>query len=254
MNPISIVIAGFLIGALTSYSGVGAGALLTPLLVLAGGVATNVAIGSDLLFALATKIAALIAHVRANTVDRKLLMRLSPAGVIGALVGVGLTSFLHVKLAHTQFDHTLRIMLAVALLISALAIALRKMPADGVQHAPTYPLKRLAFIGFFVGLVVSLTSVGAGSLTLPLLLLMVPGVLASRLVGTDIAFSVALLVPALLGHLSIGDVNLQLSGLLILGSIPGVFVGARIHRTLPERAFRIGMSLILGIVGIVMIA
>ena len=252
MNPIAVVAAGFVIGALTAYSGVGAGALLTPMLVFAG-ISTNVAIGSDLLFALVTKIAAVIAHVRAKTIDRTLFWRLSPAGILGAIAGVGLTAFLHLRLAHSVFDHTLRVMLAVALLIAAVAIAFRKVPAEGA-HQATYPKWRLAGVGFFVGLTVSLTSVGAGSLTLPLLLVFVPGALASRLVGTDIAFSVALLIPALLGHLSIGDVNLQLSGLLILGSIPGVFVGARIHRALPERAFRVGMSLILGIIGVVMIA
>ena len=254
MNPAACIGAGFVIGVMIAYSGVGAGALLTPMLVL-GGVSAPVAIGSDLLFALVTKIVALVTHVRARTIDGALLRGLAPAGVAGTLVGVALTHQLHVRLGGSHVDHVLRLLLGVALVAAAIAIALRPwLGRRTVSQASTYPVKRLAALGFGVGLVVSMTSIGAGSLTLPLLLLCVPGVVLGRMVGTDIAFAVVLLVPSLLGHAAIGDVDARLSGLLLIGSIPGVIVGTRIHARLPDMAFRMGMAAILTTVGIVMLA
>ena len=102
----------------------------------------------------------------------------------------------------------------------------------------------------FVGTLVSITSIGSGSLTLPMLLLVLSTAQLRRLVGTDVAFAVVLLVPAIIGHWQLGDVNVRLAGLLLAGSIPGVLVGTPLATRLPERAFRIGLSLILVIVGI----
>jgi hypothetical protein len=253
LTPVLYALTGFVIGVLIAYSGVGAGALLTPLLVFVG-IPASTAIGSDLLFALVTKIVALYAHVRAKTIDRALLMRLAPAGVAGTLVGLVLTNWLHVHLGKTGVDHTLRVLLGCALIAAAVAVAVRPLLGKRREDVPvTYPRVSLAIVGFVVGLVVSLTSIGAGSLTLPLLLVAVPGVMLSRLVGTDIAFAVVLLVPSLLGHVAIGDVNVGLSALLLLGSIPGVFVGARIHVRLPDTSFRLGMAGILTLVGVFML-
>jgi len=252
MNALGCVVTGFVIGVLIAYSGVGAGSLLTPLLVLSG-VPASIAIGSDLLFALVTKVVALVAHVRARTIDRELLMRLGPAGFVGTIVGIALTNVLHVHLGRSNVDHILKLLLGVALVIAAVAISVRPFLGRATAPKPaSYPRKRLAVLGFFVGLMVSLTSIGAGSLTLPLLLLCVPGVTLSHMVGTDIAFAVVLLAPSLLGHAALGDVNLNLSALLLLGSIPGVFVGARIHARLPDALFRFGMAVILTTVGVFM--
>jgi hypothetical protein len=254
MHAAGYIFAGFVIGALIAYSGVGAGALLTPLLVLTG-VQASTAIGSDLLFALVTKVVAVVAHLRAKTIDRALLMRIAPAGVAGALCGVVLIGQLQVHLEHSHLDRLLRQMLAFALIVAAVAIAVRPylVRGDARPEPAFYPVKRLAVVGFAVGFIVSLTSIGAGSLTLPLLLICVPAVAVTRLVGTDIAFAVVLLVPSLIGHAALGNVNLQLTGLLLLGSIPGVIAGARIHARLPDRAFRFGMAGVLVTVAAVML-
>ena len=251
MNAFGCIVSGFVVGVLIAYSGVGAGALLTPLLVFSG-VPASIAIGSDLLFALVTKVVALVAHVRARTIDRELLMRLGPAGFAGTIVGIVLTNVLHVHLGRSNVDHVLKLLLGIALVIAAVAIAIRPFLGKAAPKSASYPRKRLAVLGFFVGLMVSLTSIGAGSLTLPLLLLCVPGVMLSNMVGTDIAFAVVLLAPSLAGHAALGDVNLKLSALLLLGSIPGVVVGARIHARLPDALFRFGMVVILTTVGIFM--
>lgn len=247
----SFVIVGFVVGCCIAYSGVGAGALTTPLLILLG-VGTDVAIGSDLLFALGTKLVAMIAHVQRRTVKWAVLWRLSLGGLPGAIIGVTVSAHLHRVLDIHQLEHVLRLAVAAALLLSAAVITFnRKLAGDLSQvKADQFPTIRIAAIGFFVGLTVSITSIGAGSLTLPLLLLVAPAVALRRLVGTDVAFAIVVLVPSLLGHLKIGDVNPRLAGLLLLGSVPGVFVGSFFVTRLPERWFRGALAAVLVIVAI----
>lgn len=254
MSELAIVVTGFFVGALTSYSGVGAGSLMTPALILMLGVRSDVAIGSDLLYALVTKLFALVAHARVQVIDRALLWILGPSGVLGAVVGLALTAFLHLRIPQGQLDHVLRDMLGATLLLAAAAIGFSRVAREeerpGAQ--PRLPVIRLALSGAFVGFMVSLTSIGAGSLTLPLLLLVLPNTPLRRLVGTDIAFAVILLVPSLIGHVGIGDVNAKLAGLLLLGSVPGVFVGASFVRRFSERIFRVGLTVVLIAVGVSM--
>ncbi|HEX3368367.1 MAG TPA: sulfite exporter TauE/SafE family protein [Candidatus Cybelea sp.] len=247
----SYVVVGFIVGACTAYSGVGAGAITTPLLIFLG-VGTDKAIGSDLLFALGTRLVAMIAHVQKRTVQVSVLWRLSIGGLPGAIIGVALSVWLHKHLDIKQLEHTLRLAVAGALLISAAGIIFnRKLAGDFSDTAANkLPTVRLALIGFFVGITVSITSIGAGSLTLPLLLLVAPVVALRRLVGTDLAFAVVVLVPSLLGHWKIGDVNPMIAGSLLLGSIPGVFVGSHFVTRLPERWFRGALACVLVIVAL----
>jgi hypothetical protein len=247
----SYVVVGFIVGACTAYSGVGAGAITTPLLIFLG-VGTDKAIGSDLLFALGTRLVAMIAHVQKRTVQVSVLWRLSIGGLPGAIIGVALSVWLHKHLDIRQLEHTLRLAVAAALLISAAGIIFnRKLASDFSDAAANnLPTLRLALIGFFVGITVSITSIGAGSLTLPLLLLVAPVVALRRLVGTDLAFAVVVLVPSLLGHWKIGDVNPMIAGSLLLGSIPGVFVGSHFVTRLPERWFRGALACVLVIVAL----
>ncbi len=252
---LSYVLVGFIVGACTAYSGVGAGAITTPLLIFLG-VGTDKAIGSDLLFALVTRLVAMIAHVQKRTVQTSVLWRLSIGGLPGAIIGVVVSAHLHKTLEVHELERVLRIAVAAALLISAAGIIFNRrlasdVPADG---NPEYlPSARLAAIGFFVGLTVSITSIGAGSLTLPLLLLVAPVVALRRLVGTDLAFAVVVLVPSLLGHWRIGDVNPMIAGSLLLGSIPGVFVGSHLLTRLPERWFRGALAGVLVIVALALL-
>jgi uncharacterized protein len=251
----SFVIVGFIVGVCIAYSGVGAGALTTPLLVLFLGVGTDVAIGSDLLFALGTKLVAMIAHVQRRTVQPSVLWRLSVGGLPGAIIGVIVSAHLHRVFDLHQLEHVLRLAVAAALLISAAGIIFnRGLAGDrSAAEANGMPTFRIAAIGFFVGLTVSITSIGAGSLTLPLLLLVAPSVALRRLVGTDVAFAIVVLVPSLLGHWQIGDVNPKLAGLLLLGSVPGVFVGSQLVTRLPERWFRSALAGVLVVVAIALL-
>jgi hypothetical protein len=248
----SYVVVGFIVGACTAYSGVGAGAITTPLLIFMG-VGTNTAIGSDLLFALGTRFVAMLAHVQKRTVHLPVLWRLSLGGLPGAIIGVALSAYLHRHLDIKQLEHVLRLAVAAALIVSAAGIVFNRKLAGDRSEAATLPTFRLAAIGFFVGLTVSITSIGAGSLMLPLLLLVAPVVALRRLVGTDLAFAVVVLVPSLLGHWRLGDVNPTIAGSLLLGSIPGVFVGSHFVTRLPERWFRGALACILVVVAIALL-
>lgn len=252
---VSLVIVGFIVGACTAYSGVGAGALTTPLLVLFLGVGTDVAIGSDLLFALGTRLVAMVAHVQRRTVQVSVLWRLSLGGLPGAIIGVIVSAHLHRVFDLHQLEHVLRLAVAAALLISAAGILFnRGLAGDrSAAAADDMPTFRIAAIGFFVGLTVSITSIGAGSLALPLLLLVAPAVALRRLVGTDVAFAIVVLVPSLLGHWKIGDVDPKLAGMLLLGSVPGVFVGSHLVTRLPERWFRGALAGVLVVVAIALL-
>ncbi len=245
----SYVLVGFIVGTCMSYSGVGAGAITTPLLIFLG-VRTNTAIGSDLLFALGTKIVAMLTHVRARTVQWSVLWRLGMGGLPGAVIGVLVSAYLKQHLDIKQLELILRIAVAVALLVSAAAIIFNRKLARDTASAPggEPPTWRLAALGLFVGLCVSITSIGAGSLTLPLLLMIAPAIALRRLVGTDLAFAVVILVPALIGHWKIGDVNPAISVSLLIGSIPGVFVGTHFVTRLPERWFRGALAGVLVVV------
>jgi|SRR5579883_1242785 len=250
----SYVLVGFIVGTCMSYSGVGAGAITTPLLIFLG-VRTNTAIGSDLLFALGTKIVAMLTHVRARTVQWSVLWRLGIGGLPGAVIGVLVSAYLKQHLDIKQLELILRIAVAVALLVSAAAIIFNRKLARDAASAPDAepPTWRLAALGLFVGLCVSITSIGAGSLTLPLLLMIAPGIALRRLVGTDLAFAVVILVPALIGHWKIGDVNPGISVSLLIGSIPGVFVGTHFVTRLPERWFRGALAGVLVVVALALL-
>jgi uncharacterized protein len=247
------VLVGFIVGTCTAYSGVGAGAITTPLLIFLA-VPTNTAIGSDLLFALGTRLVAMIAHLQRRTVQLSVLWRLSIGGLPGAVIGVIITAYLHRHLDIKQLEHVLRIAVAAALLVSAAGIIFnRKLAGDAPSGSSQLPTVRLALIGFFVGLTVSITSIGAGSLMLPLLLLVAPSVALRRLVGTDLAFAVVVLVPSLLGHWRLGDVNTAIAVSLLAGSIPGVFLGSYFVTKLPERWFRGALAGVLVVVALALL-
>jgi len=248
------VLVGFIVGTFMAYSGVGAGAITTPLLIFLG-VTTNTAIGSDLLFALGTKIVAMLTHLQRHTVYWPVLWRLSAGGLPGALIGVMISAYLHRHLDVAQLEQVLRIAVAVALLISAAGIIFnRKLARDAPAAPPSaLPTLRLAGIGFFVGVSVSITSIGAGSVTLPLLLMVASSVALRRLIGTDLAFAVVVLIPSLIGHWRIGDVNPGIALPLLLGSIPGVFIGTQLVTRLPESWFRGALAGVLLVVALALL-
>lgn len=241
---------GFLIGFLVGLTGVGAGALTTPLLISGVGMSPALAVGTDLLFAALTKASAAWRHHRLGNVDWRIVGWLAAGSLPGALAMLAWLSLAH---ADTQaLAMHIRKWLAITLVISALAIAaypwLIRARANWAGSAgepkPGPRIATLAF-GFVLGTLVTLTSVGAGSIGVTVLSILYPGLLARRLVGTDIVHAIPLTLLSGLGHAHLGNLDLTVLTLLLLGSIPGIAIGSRITGMVPDWVLRLALALVL---------
>ncbi|EFC79980.1 sulfite exporter TauE/SafE family protein [Parafrankia sp. EUN1f] len=228
-----VTLAGVLVGFVVGLTGMGGGALMTPILVLLFGVQPLAAVSSDLVASAVMKPVGATVHLRRGTVHRGLVTWLVlgsvPAGFCGVLIlramGDGETVQDRMKI----FMGAILIVAALAMLAKA-ELDRRRGPApadDAAVEVTVRPLPTLA-VGVVGGLVVGMTSVGSGSLIIVLLLALYPSIRASQLVGTDLAQAVPLVAAASLGHLLFGDFQLGLTGSLLIGSLPGVYLGARI--------------------------
>jgi uncharacterized membrane protein YfcA len=241
---VSAAIVGLIVGLFVGLSGMGGGALLTPLLILAFGVNPLAAVGSDLVSSVPMKLVGAIAHFRQKTVDVRLVLLLSGGGVPGAIVGLAVLGRIQAVLGAHELDVIVGRTLGVALILAAIALAAGMIVRrnEAVDAGETIPTPRLSVIvpaiGFIVGIVVSMTSVGSGSLTLPLLFLIVPQLGLRRLIGSDVAFAAILIPVAAAGHWRLGNVNVPLVLSLLVGSVPGVLIGSRLCAVVPTRYFR----------------
>ena len=225
-----LILAGLIIGILVGLTGVGGGSLMTPLLIFMG-LDPLIAVGTDLLYSLPTKIFGAYIHRRQNTLRFDIIKPLCigglPAAIVG-LVALGFADrFVDVKTLETWIRHAI----GFAVTLSALMILISPfLLRNRTEQQNAAPLKtgRLIGIGAVVGLIVSITSVGSGAVALPLLVLCVPGVALADLVGTDIAFAAILVFTSVLGHMKMGHVNYVVTGELLLGSLAGVFIGSKL--------------------------
>jgi uncharacterized protein len=237
MNEIAIL-SGFAIGAIVGMTGVGGGSLMTPLLIGVFKLPPGVAIGTDLWFAALTKAGGAIAHARHGQVD----WRITGVLLAGSLPASVATS---VALHGLKLDWSgvLSIWLGVGLLLTALVVAFRgHWQALGealqtlINDRLRLPLTVVA--GVLLGVLVTLSSIGAGALGAALLTLLHPKLSAHRLVGTDIAHAVPLTLAAGIGHATLGHVDWGLLGALLIGSLPGIWLGAQLTRAMPEKLMR----------------
>ena len=239
MDPFA-VLSGFGVGAVVGLTGVGGGSLMTPLLIGVFGLAPAVAIGTDLWFAGLTKVGGSLAHHRLGHVDYGVTRLLLVGSLPATVLTIGL---LHLTHATKGGSTLLTTALGVALLLTAASVALRRAWAGlGLRLEQSLNERRRAAItigcGALLGVLVSLTSIGAGALGATLLLLLYPRMAAHRIVGTDIAHAVPLTLVAGIGHASLGNVEWALLGALLLGSLPGIWLGARLTQIVPERLLR----------------
>ncbi len=258
-----IVILAFITGILVGLTGTGAGVILTPLLLLATPFPAVVVIGTDLLSGAVTKLAGVFEHRKLGQVDMGLAGWLLAGSLPGTVAGILFVRWLEIRMSPAELDHILRILLGVTLFSVSIFLpfirggknAGRRLPGpDAVKAARSVTHLRLSAVGAVVGFFVSMTSVGSGSLLMIALLVLVPLPLGS-LVGTDILFG--LLTTALAGslHFELGHFNTRLFLLLVAGEVPGVVLGSRLTRRLPERAitwlfsilyFSLGARLLVG--------
>ncbi|HEY5266455.1 MAG TPA: sulfite exporter TauE/SafE family protein [Acidimicrobiales bacterium] len=219
-----LVLGSAVVGLLVGLTGVGGGALMTPMLVLVFGVTPTAAITSDLVAALFMKPAGVLIHWRRKTVHTGLVRYLCYGSLPGAFLG---TYVMHLLGQSAIAEHRLQILLGTALIIGALAMLGRTLLAP-IANKDGIIVRRGATIaiGAVGGFMVGLTSVGAGSLILVLLLFLYPSLRNSQLVGTDLAQSVPLTLSATLGTLIFSNVNFSLTTSIIIGSVPMVIVGS----------------------------
>ena len=241
-----LVLAGLLVGFLVGLTGMGGGALLTPLLVLVFRVPPLAAVSSDLVTSLIMKPFGAAVHFHKGTVNLGLLKWLMIGSIPMAFVGSAIIG----SLGHSEdVAAGLKKVIAVALLASvastvARLVLERRRPGRTVGDVVVRPALTV-LIGAIGGLAVGLTSVGAGSLVIAMLLFAYPRLTPQQLIGTDIAQAIPLVASASLGHLIFGDVRLGLTTSLLLGAIPAVILGARLSSTAPAAVTRPIMATVL---------
>lgn len=234
-------------------TGVGGGSLMTPILVLLFGIHPVTAVGTDLLFAAATKTVGVVVHGINRTVDWTVTRWLAT----GSLPATALTLWIlaHVEATSGETSRLIAVVLGTMMSLTAVALVFRRQIGEVVEERARLVvderLSRIATIalGALLGVVVSISSVGAGAIGLTALLLLHARRPIARLIGADLAHAVPLTLIAGIGHWMIGSVDPKLLVTLLIGSIPGVVVGSLIGPRLPEAVLRIGLASVLAIVG-----
>jgi uncharacterized membrane protein YfcA len=233
----ALAIAGLVVGFTVGLTGVGGGALMTPVLILLFGVNPMTAVSSDLVVSLLMKPIGGGVHWRRGTVRLDLVKWLCLGSVPSAFAGALILD----ALGPGSVAGLLKKALGVALLASATSLILRKRLQKTRTADPSpievRPLVTVA-IGAVGGLIVGLTSVGSGSLIIVALLAAYPRLSPASLVGTDLVQAIPLVASAALGHLLFGSVELSLTAALLVGAIPGVYAGARLSSRAPEGVVR----------------
>jgi uncharacterized membrane protein YfcA len=254
MDPL-YPLSGFVVGLLVGQTGVAGGALMTPILVLLFGVPPSVAVGTDLLFAATTKTIGALVHGRHGTVDWRITCWLAAGSVpTTILMMVLLAQF---PLLTPGVARVFAIALGTMLVLTGLVLlvrdhirALAKFWTTGL--AATHTRVLTASAGAVLGVLVPLSSVGAGAIGITVLILLYPQRRLVTLVGSDIAHAVPLTLLAGLGHWAVGSVDFRLLAMLLCGSIPGVLLGSALSGKIPERVLRPILALLLLAVGLKM--
>jgi uncharacterized membrane protein YfcA len=246
-------LAGVLVGLAVGLTGVGGGSLMTPLLVLLFGFHPVTAVGTDLLYASATKTVGTAVHGWRGTVDWRVVARLASGSVPATLFTLAALSLAGARDEDT--GHVIAVVLGAALILSAIATLFRAPLVERLQRrfgtlSGAWLARLTILLGAILGVLVSLTSVGAGALGMTALLALYPRAPINRLVGSDIAHAVPLTLLAGIGHWLLGSVDFGLLGSLLIGSIPGIVVGSLIASRVSDRVLGPALATILGIVGI----
>lgn len=250
MDPV-VIVFGFFVGALIGMTGVGGGSLMTPLLLLLGGYSPVITIGTDVAYGAITKTVGGWRHLRQGTVDLRLSWWLAGGSVPGSLLGVLAINRLHGAYGD-DFTPYLLAAIAVALVLAAGAMLFRSLFRPGLvaKERDSALLQRRVskvgtiVIGMVLGFILGLTSVGSGALV-GLALIMLYKLRPQRVVGTDVFHAAVLLWVAGLAHLVSGNVDLGLMGTMLIGSLPGVWIGTSLMPRVPVVGLRYALGVIL---------
>jgi len=244
-------LSGFAVGALVGMTGVGGGSLMTPLLILLFGVHPATAVGTDLLYAAATKTGGSLVHGFARSIDWHVVRRLATGSVPATMVTLAALS--HFNLSGDAARNLITLVLSAALFATAIVLVFggsivtayraRVAGLDAERTATNTVL-----VGATLGVLVSISSVGAGAIGVIALIMLYPHLPMAKVVGSDIAHAVPLTLIAGTGHWMMGSVDWHIMGSLLAGSLPGIFVGSYFAVRVPERALRLVLATTLFVV------
>eukprot|EP01037_Dinobryon_pediforme_P013794 gene13794-13910_t len=252
INPL-YPLSGLFVGIIVGLTGVGGGSLMTPILVLLFGVHPATAVGTDLLYAAVTKSGGTIVHGLGKTIAWRVTGLLAAGSVPTTIATIFVIQ--HSGLQSAKTSATISFVLGIALLLTSLTLLFRKqILAFAARHAGEPNDLRTALLtvatGAVLGVLVSLSSVGAGALGVTALLILYPKLSLVRIVGSDIAHAVPLTLLAGLGHWWIGSVDWMMLASLLIGSLPGIVIGSKLAPKLPEGVLRPILAIVLIIVGL----
>lgn len=252
--PVDIlfILSGCVVGLIVGLTGVGGGSLMTPVLILIFGIHPATAVGTDLLYASVTKTAGTLIHGISRTVEWRAVGRLAAGSVPATAVTLFLIAWFRVNTA--AIDMMITVVLSIALCASAFVLIFRTRIEARFGNAlasvgPQQTRYLIVLTGVMLGVLVSLSSVGAGALGVTALMLLYPRLPMSRIVGTDIAHAAPLTLVAGLGHWWLGLTDLGILGLLLAGSLPGIMLGSYIAPRIPDRTLRFLLAATLLVVG-----
>jgi uncharacterized membrane protein YfcA len=248
---LTYIASGIVVGCLLGITGVGGGALMTPLLIMVFKIPAAIAVGTDLLFSGITKALGVALHHKKNgNVNWHIAFRLS----IGSLPAAGLSLVFLNMYAHSGHDLTsiIKPAIGVALLLTTFALLNKKrnLSPNTSKLSQTRRSQLTVLLGAVVGVFVTISSVGAGALGTAVIIVLYPALSALEIVGTGLAFSIPLAFVAGCGHLGLGNVSLELLGSLLIGSLPGIWLGSIIGSKIPDAVLRPALATILFVVAI----
>jgi len=242
------VLSGILVGGLVGMTGVGGGSLMTPILVLLFGMHPATAVGTDLIYASLTKASGSVVHGYNRTVDWRVVGRLALGSIPATALTIAALYFMDVDSRSTQL--LLTRVLGVALLFTAISLLIRKplmrWYTNNVPEMHPDRVRKLTILtGAILGVLVSLSSVGAGAIGVTALVFLYPKLEARRIVGSDIAHAVPLTLIAGLGHASLGLINWHVLSSLLVGSIPAIIVMSIVSARASDTAVRVTLAIVL---------
>jgi len=254
MDLFLYIVAGASVGFLVGVTGVGGGSLMTPLLLMFG-FPPHIAVGTDLMYAAITKTGGVFAHARNHTINWQLVGLLAAGSLPGSIVTLWVLA--NYFTAPEKYNHLLTNSLGIMLILTSLVLLFKnkliiKNQTNaskrffGASHRGGFTV----FMGLILGIFVTLSSVGAGAIGTAVLMILYPALVASRIVGTDLAHAVPLTFIAGIGHMQLGNVDYVLLASLLTGSLPAIHFGSKLSKHLPLGTLRPLLASMLMLIGV----
>ena len=244
------ILAGAVVGFIIGLTGFGGGSLMTPLLVLGFNVQPAVAVGTDLLYAAITKASGVWTHQKLKNIDWAIVKNLSLGSIPGSIICIYIIK--KFEISGNAFEQLISVTLGIMLILTSVVILFKETISNHFKKPADYNPSSLTIVslGVILGILVTLSSVGAGAIGGAILLLLYPTLRTRTIVGTDIAHAVPLTAVAGLGHFQLGHIDFNLLLSLIVGSLPAIYLGTMVGEKLPEKTLKYIVASILLIIGI----